>query len=85
MSAKKPPHGYEFKVIVANNELGAAALVDYHGGRGSRRKACSGKLQTQCQIDYITVRRRCGNETYLLASLFAINLIRDLQMQLEPP
>ncbi|MEO8497310.1 MAG: hypothetical protein ABI614_19745, partial [Planctomycetota bacterium] len=35
--------------------------------------------------NYIPVRTRCGNETYLLASLFAYNLIRDLQMQLEPP
>ena len=34
-------------------------------------------------MDYIPVRRRLGNEVYLLASLFAFNLVRDLQMQLE--
>ena len=77
-------YGYEFKVIVTNKQLGAAALVDYHGGRGSQ-EGVFGELKTQCQMDYIPVRRRCGNETYLLASLFAFNLIRDLQMQLEPP
>ena len=44
-----------------------------------------GELKTQCQMDYIPVRQRSGNETYLLAGLFAFNLIRDLQMQLEPP
>jgi hypothetical protein len=77
-------YGYEFKVIVTNKELSAAALVDYHGGRGSQ-EGVFGELKTQCQMDYIPVRRRCGNETYLLASLFAFNLIRDLQMQLEPP
>ena len=44
-----------------------------------------GELKTQCQMDYIPVRTRCGNEMYLLASLFAYNLIRDLQMQLAPP
>ena len=43
------------------------------------------ELKTQCQMDYIPVRQRCGNETNLLASLFAFNLMRDLQMQLEPP
>ena len=80
------PHqyGYEFKVIVTNKDLSAAALVDYHGGRGSQ-EGVFGELKTQCQMDYIPVRQRSGNETYLLAGLFAFNLIRDLQMQLEPP
>jgi hypothetical protein len=77
-------YGYEFKVIVTNKSLSASALVDYHGGRGSQ-EGVFGELKTQCQMDYIPVRKRCGNETYLLASLFAFNLIRDLQMQLEPP
>lgn len=77
-------YGYEFKVIVTNKDLSAAALVEYHGGRGSQ-EGVFGELKTQCQMDYIPVRRRCGNETYLLASLFAFNLIRDLQMQLAPP
>ena len=77
-------YGYEFKVIVTNKDLTAAHLVDYHGGRGSQ-EGVFGELKTQCQMDYIPVRKRCGNETYLLASLFAYNLIRDLQMHLEPP
>jgi len=77
-------YGYEFKVIVTNKNLNASPLVDYHGGRGSQENVF-GELKTQCQMDYIPVRKRCGNETYLLASLFAFNLIRDLQMQLEPP
>jgi len=77
-------YGYEFKVIVTNKALGASAVVDFHGGRGSQ-EGVFGELKTQCQMDYIPVRRRPGNETYLLASLFAFNLIRDLQMQLEPP
>ena len=77
-------YGYEFKVIVTNKELTASALVGYHGGRGSQ-EGVFGELKTQCQMDYIPVRKRCGNETYLLASLFAFNLLRDLQMQLSPP
>lgn len=77
-------YGYEFKVIVTNRELNASTLVAYHGGRGSQ-EGVFGELKTQCQMDYIPVRQRCGNETYLLASLFAFNLLRDLQMQLEPP
>jgi len=77
-------YGYEFKVIVTNKDLTAAAVVDYHGGRGSQ-EAIFGELKTDCQMEYIPVRKRLGNETYLLASLFAFNLIRDLQMQQQPP
>jgi hypothetical protein len=77
-------YGYEFKVIVTNKDLSASAVVDYHGGRGSQ-EGVFGELKTSCQMGYIPVRRRLGNETYLLASLFAFNLVRDLQMQLDPP
>ena len=77
-------YGYEFKVIVTNKDLSAAGVVSYHEGRGSQ-EGVFGELKSQCQMDYIPVRTRRGNETFLLASLFAFNLIRDLQMQLEPP
>lgn len=76
--------GYEFQVIVTNKVLGASGLVAYHGGRGSQ-ESVFGELKSQCQMDYIPVRTRLGNETYLLATVFAFNLIRELQMQLEPP
>jgi len=77
-------YGYEFKVIVTNKDLGAKAVVEYHSGRGSQ-EGVFGELKTQCQMDYVPVKKRLGNETYLLASVFAFNLIRELQMQLEPP
>lgn len=77
-------YGYEFKVIVTNKDLTAAAVVEYHGGRGSQ-EGIFGELKTDCQMGYIPVRRRLGNQMYLLASLFAFNLIRDLQMQQEAP
>lgn len=77
-------YGYEFKVIVTNKDLGAKATVEYHSGRGSQEGVFA-ELKTQCQMDYIPVKKRLGNETYLLASVFAFNLIRELQMQLEPP
>ena len=76
--------GYEFQVIATNKELGAAAIVAYHHGRGSQENAF-GELKSQCQMDYVPVRRRLGNETYLLASVMAFNLIRELQMQTERP
>jgi len=77
-------YGYEFKVIVTNKDLGGKATVEYHSGRGSQ-EGVFGELKTQCQMDYIPVKKRLGNETYLLASVFAFNLIRELQMQVESP
>lgn len=77
-------YGYEFKVIVTNKDLGAKAVVEYHSGRGSQ-EGMFGELKTQCQMDYIPVKKRLGNETYLLASVFTFNLIRELQRQVEPP
>lgn len=69
------PHedGYEFKVIVTNNE-----------GRGSQ-KAIFAELKTDCQMGHIPVTTRVGNQLYLFAALFAHNLTRELQMQTEPP
>lgn len=76
--------GFEFKVIVTNKDLCASGVVSYHEGRGSQ-EGVFGELKSHCQMDYIPVRTRRGNETFLLAGLFAFNLIRDLQMQLAPP
>lgn len=77
-------YGYEFKVILTNKPVAAPTVLRYHNGRGSQ-EGIFGELKSNCQMDYIPVRRRCGNQLYLLASLFAHNLTRELQMQLSPP
>ena len=43
-----------------------------------------GQLKTQCQMDYIPVRTCIGNHIYLLATLFAHNLVRELQRITQP-
>ena len=80
------PHeyGYEFKVIVTNKTLHAKNIVAYHEGRGSQEGVFA-ELKTNCHMDYVPVRTRCGNQVYLLAGLFAHNLVRELQMQTSPP
>jgi hypothetical protein len=77
-------YGYEFKVIITNKDLSATGVISYHEGRGSQ-EGVFGELKSQCQMDYVPVRKRCGNELFLLAGLFAFNLIRDLQMETSPP
>ena len=77
-------YGYEFKVIITDKDLSASGVISYHEGRGSQ-EGVFGELKSHCQMDYVPVRKRCGNELYLLAGLFAFNLIRDLQMEASPP
>jgi hypothetical protein len=80
------PHvyGYDFKVIVTNQPLNARNGVRFHEGRGSQ-EGILGELKSQCQADYVPVRRRIGNQLYLLAGLLAHNLARELQMATTEP
>lgn len=76
--------GFEFKVIVTNKPLGARHAVAFHEGRGSQ-EGVFGELKSHCQMGYVPVRRRVGNQLYLLAGLLAHNLTRELQMMTTPP
>jgi hypothetical protein len=80
------PHetGYDFKVIITNKTLAAGHVVAYHEGRGSQ-EGILGELKSHCQMGYVPVRRRAGNQLYLLAGLFAHNLMRELQMATTHP
>jgi hypothetical protein len=80
------PHeyGYEFKVIVTNKILEAQHTVAYHEGRGSQEGVFA-ELKSHCNLGYVPVRTLYGNQTYLLAGLFAHNLTRELQMQIAAP
>jgi hypothetical protein len=80
------PHtyGYEFKVIVSNKTVGTKTVVAYHEGRGSQEGVFA-DLKSHCHVDYVPVRTMYGNQTYLLAGLFAHNLTRELQMRTTGP
>jgi len=75
-------YGCEFKVIITNKRVGVGTLLRFHEGRGSQ-EGIFGELKTHCAMGHVPVRRRLGNQMYLLAGLFAHNLIRELQMQTE--
>lgn len=77
-------YGYEFKVLVTNKTAEVKTVVAYHEGRGAQ-EGTFGDLKSQSQMDYVPVRRWAGNQTYLLAVLFAHNLVRELQMATAPP
>lgn len=77
-------YGYEFKVIITNKTLRPKRVTAYHEGRGSQ-EGIFAELKSHCHQDYIPVRTLQGNQTYLLAGLFAYNLVRELQMQTTKP
>jgi hypothetical protein len=72
-------YGYEFKVIITNKSASAKKVLAYHNGRGSQ-ESVFGELKSQGQMDYIAVRGLYGNQLYMLASIMAHNLNRELQM-----
>ena len=77
-------YGYEFKVIITNKTVRARRVAAYHEGRGSQEGVFA-ELKSHCHLDYVPVRGWYGNQTYLLAGVFAYNLIRELQMQTARP
>ena len=76
-------YGYDFKVIVTNKQLKSRALVAFHEGRGSQEGIFS-ELKSHCHMGHIPVRTLIGNQIYLLAALFAHNLVHELQMATAP-
>ena len=75
---------FEYKVIITNKKTRVGHTVRFHEGRGSQEKIFA-ELKTQAQMGYIPARRRVANEVYLMCSLLAHNLGRELQMQGTPP
>ena len=80
------PHqyGYEFKVIVTNKKSSARNVLRFHNGRGAQENIF-GELKSQCNMDYIPVRRLAGNQLYLMSAVLSHNLLRVLQMELNQP
>jgi len=77
-------YGYEFKMIVTNKTVRAKRVAAFHEGRGSQEGVFA-ELRSHCHLDYVPVRTLYGNQTYLLAGLFAYNLTRERQMQTGQP
>lgn len=76
--------GYECRALVTNKRLSARWLLAFHHGRGSQENLL-GELKSQGQLDYVPTRTWAGNRTFLLATLLAHNLNRELQMTLRDP
>jgi hypothetical protein len=80
---KPTEYGYEFKVIVTNKRTSPRKVVAFHEGRGSQ-EGIFAELKSHCQMDYVPVTTRVGNQLYMFAGILAHNLTRELQIQLAP-
>ena len=76
-------YGYEFKVVVTNKKINPRTIVLFHEGRGSQ-EGIFAELETHCQMGYVPVKTRVGNQLYMFAGILAHNLTRELQMRLNP-
>ncbi|MCP4286508.1 MAG: hypothetical protein GY792_19015, partial [Gammaproteobacteria bacterium] len=76
-------YGYEFKVIVTNKSGSPRRVVAFHEGRGSQ-EGIFAELKSHCQMDYVPVTTRAGNQLYMFAGILAHNLTRELQIQVTP-
>jgi hypothetical protein len=75
--------GYDFTVIVTNHNQQCRTVLDFHHGRGAQ-EALFAELKSQSCLGNIPVHTLIGNQVYLLATLFAHNLTRELQMMTLP-
>ncbi|NJN70531.1 MAG: IS1380 family transposase [Nitrospira sp.] len=75
---------YAFKVVITNKGISPRHVVAFHEGRGAQ-EAIFGELKSEGQMDYVPVRTLHGNQAYLLATILAHNLSRELQMQVRAP
>ncbi len=71
--------GQDHNVMVTNKKEDVEAVLDFHHGRGAQ-KGIFAELKSHNQLDYIHCKHWHGNQAYLLATLFAHNLNRELQM-----
>lgn len=74
---------YEYKAIVTNKRCGAAAVLNFHNGRGSQ-EGLLGEAKAGTHLDYIPMRRRVGNQLFTSAAIFAHNLGREMQIVAKP-
>ncbi len=74
---------YDYRVIATNKDTTADAVRWFHHGRGSQ-EGLIGEAKDHAQLDYVPARRLAANQLFLMASLTAHNLSRELQMSAHP-
>ena len=74
---------FDYKVVVTNKRMGVRSLLLYHNGRGSQENVFA-ELKSQGQMDYVPFRSLYANQVFLMSSILAFNLNRQMQIQSQP-
>ena len=74
---------YTYQVIVTNKKCSAQSVMLFHHGRGSQ-EGIIGEAKSSAMMDYVPTRSWAGNLFYMMASITAHNVTRELQMQTAP-
>jgi hypothetical protein len=74
---------HTYKVIMTNKRCSAKSVMLFHHGRGSQ-EGIIGEAKESAMMDYVPTRSWAGNQFYMLASLTAHNVTRELQMRTAP-
>lgn len=76
-------HDFEYKAIVTNKAIGAAAIVQFFNGRGIQEQVF-GEAKQDASLGYVPCKRLTANQIFVLSTMLAHNLGRELQLQAEP-
>lgn len=71
---------YDYKIVMTNKSERAKNVLLFHNGRGSQEKLF-GEAKQYAALDVIAMRRKVANQIYMLSSMLAHNLGRELQMK----
>lgn len=72
--------GYQFKCFVTNKRCSMKKAARFIEGRGQQENVFA-ELKDQGALAYIPCRRRSANQAYMMCSIMAHNLSRELQMR----
>lgn len=74
---------YSYKAIMTNKAGSAKPVMLFHHGRGGQ-EGINGEAMESAMLDYVPTRSWAGNRFYMLASLVAHNVTRELRMRTQP-
>ena len=71
---------YDYKCVITNKRCSIKKAVRFLEGRGQQENVFA-ELKSQGALGYVPCRRRTANQSYMLCSILAHNLTRELQMR----
>jgi hypothetical protein len=73
-------YGYDYKCVVTNKRCSLKSAVVFLEGRGAQENVFA-ELKSQGALGDVPCRRLAANQSYMLCSVMAHNLSRELQMR----